>query len=87
MIELYTPNGLRAMVPENEVEDTTPRFNVENNLEDGVKYYKEKGYVIFDSCVSKENCNRLKNLWKEITKKKTIKILKPFNNIIKYKFI
>ena len=41
MIELYTPNGLRAMVPENEVEDTTPRFNVENNLEDGVGYYYE----------------------------------------------
>ena len=55
MIELHTPNGLKSMVPENEAEDTTPRFNVENNLEDGVRYYKDKGYVIFTGCVSKEN--------------------------------
>ena len=68
MIELHTPNGLKSMVPENEAEDTTPRFNVENNLEDGVRYYKDKGYVIFTGCVSKENCSRLKDLWEEIIK-------------------
>ena len=74
MIELHTPNGLKSMVPENEAEDTTPRFNVENNLEDGVKYYKDKGYVIFNSCVTKENCDKLKDLWE--------KIIKPYKGTI-----
>ena len=69
MIELHTPNGLKSMVPENEAEDTTPRFNVENNLEDGVRYYKDKGYVIFTGCVSKEKCSRLKDLWEELLPK------------------
>ena len=74
MIELHTPNGLRAFVPENEAEDTTPRFNVENNLEEGVKYYKDKGYVIFNSCVTKENCDKLRDLWE--------KIIKPYKSTI-----
>ena len=77
MIELHTPNGLKSMVPENEDEDTTPRFNVENNLEEGVKYYKDKGYVIFDSCVTKENCDKLRDLWE--------KIIKPYKRTNKHK--
>ena len=74
MIELHTPNGLKSMVPESKAEDTTPRFNIENNLEDGVRYYKDKGYVIFTGCVSKENCSGLKDLWE--------KIIKPYKGTI-----
>ena len=63
MIELYSPNGLRAEVPETKAEDNTPRFNVEKDIEVAIAYYKDNGYVIFSACVSEESCNKLRYLW------------------------
>ena len=77
MIELYSPNGLRAEVPETENEDNTPRFNVEKDIEVAIAYYKDNGYVIFSACVSEENCNKLRDLWD--------KIIKPYKRDNKYK--
>ena len=74
MIELYTPNGLRAEVPETEAEDNTPRFNIEKDTVGAINYYRKNGYVIFSGCVSKENCNKLRDLWE--------KIIKPYRGTI-----
>ena len=74
MIELYTPNGLRAEVPETEAEDNTPRFNIEKDTVGAINYYRENGYVIFSGCVSEENCNKLRDLWD--------KIIKPYRGTI-----
>jgi len=68
MIELYTPNGLRAEVPETKDEDNTPRFDVNEDMESAVNYYKNNGYVIFPNCVSQENCDKLRNIWEKIIK-------------------
>ncbi len=74
MIQLYTPNGLRAEVPETKTEDNTPRFNIEKDTVGAINYYRENGYVIFSSCVSEENCNKLRDLWD--------KIIKPYRGTI-----
>ena len=74
MIELYTPNGLRAEVPETKAEDNTPRFNIEKDTVGAINYYRENGYVIFSGCVSEENCNKLRDLWD--------KIIKPYRGTI-----
>ena len=74
MINLLTPNGFRVEVPENKDEDTTPRFDVNLEAEEAVKYYKDNGYVIFSSCVSQESCNQIRNLWE--------KNIKPYKGTI-----
>jgi phytanoyl-CoA hydroxylase len=63
MIELLTPNKLKVSVPENINEDKTPRFTVNNEMQDAVNYYLNNGYVIFSNCVPKENCDHLRELW------------------------
>ena len=65
MIKLYTPNGLKAEVPETKAEDNTPRFDGNQDMESAVSYYKNNGYVIFSACVSQESCNQLRNLWEK----------------------
>ena len=65
MIELYSPNGLKAEVPETEAEDNTPRFNVEKDVEGAKAYYNDNGYVIFSACISEKNCNKLRDLWEK----------------------
>ena len=59
---------------EYEVEDNTPRFNIEKDIEVAIAYYKDNGYVIFSACVSKENCDKLRDLWE--------KIIKPYKSTI-----
>ena len=63
MIQLSTPNGLRVEVPETKIEDNTHRFNINENMESAISYYKNNGYVIFSECVSKESCDKLRKLW------------------------
>ena len=62
MIHLHTPNGFGVEVPENQDEDTTPKFDVNLEAEAAVKYYKDNGYVIFSGCVSNESCEQIRNL-------------------------
>jgi len=65
MIELRTPNGLISFVPETLEEDKSPRFNAEADNIEAVKYYNDNGYVIFKNCITKEQCEKLKNLWEK----------------------
>ena len=65
MIELHTPNGLKVEVPENKTEDKTPRFDIYQNMENAVSYYKNNGYVIFSSLISQESCDQLRKLWEK----------------------
>ena len=65
MIELLTPNGLKAEVPETKVEDNTPRFDVYQDMDYAISYYKSNGYVIFSSLISHKNCNQLRDLWEK----------------------
>ena len=63
MIQILTPNGLKANVPESLEEDDTPRFNFNEDSDKAINYYNKYGYVIFSKCISIENCIQLKNLW------------------------
>ena len=38
MIQLNTPNGLRVEVPETKIEDTTHRFNINENIKTRKRY-------------------------------------------------
>jgi len=42
----YTPNGLSVEVPETKDEDNTPRFDVNENMEDAVSYYKDRAAYV-----------------------------------------
>ena len=68
MIELLTPNGLKAEVPETKIEDNTPRFDVYQDMENAISYYKSNGYVIFSSLISHKNCDQLRDLWEKSIK-------------------
>jgi len=68
MIHLHTPNGFNVEVPENQNEDTTPKFDVNLEAEAAVKYYKNNGYVIFSDCVSNESCEQIRDLWEKSVK-------------------
>ena len=65
MIDLYTPNGLKVEVPETEDEDSTPKFNVNKDIESAINYYENNGYVIFSSLILKEVCEQLRSLWEQ----------------------
>ena len=68
MIDLLTPNGFIVEVPENQYEDLTPKFDVNLEVDAGIKYYKDNGYVIFSSCVSNKDCDQIKSLWEKSIK-------------------
>jgi len=68
MIHLHTPSGFKVEVPENQNEDTTPKFDVNLEAEAAVKYYKNNGYVIFSDCVSNESCEQIRDLWEKSVK-------------------
>jgi phytanoyl-CoA hydroxylase len=62
MIELRTPRGLRAQVPETIAEDPSPHFD----LTDGERlraYYREHGYAVVRGLVPADDCERLRALW------------------------
>ena len=68
MIQLSTPNGLVANVPEVLEEDNSPRFNVTTDNQEAIDYYNNYGYVIFSNCISKDKCEKLRNLWDQQVK-------------------
>ncbi len=63
MIEIHTPNGLKAYVPETIYEDDTPRFNFIDDSDKAINYYNNYGYVIFSKCIPVDSCIQLKDLW------------------------
>ena len=38
MIELHIPHGIKVEVPETTVEDNTPRFDINGNMESAISY-------------------------------------------------
>ena len=59
MLHLKTPNGINVDVPENLDEDKTPRFEIGNNIESALCFYKHHGYVIFQNCITKNICDEI----------------------------
>ena len=39
MIELYTPNNLKSIVPESIDEDETPRFNINEEMDNALNLF------------------------------------------------
>lgn len=68
MINLTTRKNLQIKVPENNLEDTSKKFYLEN-INEGIEYYKKNGYVIFKEFVAKEDCNEILNIWNTTIKK------------------
>lgn len=62
MIELRTPNGLSAQVPENEAEDPSPHFSVED-LAGINSYYEANGYVVVKGVLDPATCDMIRELW------------------------
>ena len=67
-IDLYTKNGLHCSVPQNDSEDSTPKFIIPDQELDAYEYYKKNGYVVLKKIISKNNCNCLINYWNEEVK-------------------
>ena len=63
MLDLYTPNKIKVKVPETQIEDDTPRFNLDGDLTKANNYYNDNGYVIFSSAVSVKTCEKLREYW------------------------
>ncbi len=74
MIHLKTPNGLDVEVPENREEDDTPTFNINLDAAEAIKYYSSNGYVIFNNCISINNCEKIRDTWE--------KDIKPYKGTI-----
>jgi len=62
MLDLQTPRGLAAHVPETDEEDPSPRFDVADA--EGMRaYYEANGYVIARSAVPRDACQEIRRLW------------------------
>ncbi|WP_435151923.1 phytanoyl-CoA dioxygenase family protein [Candidatus Pelagibacter bacterium nBUS_44] len=68
MISLTTRKNLQINVPENQLEDSSKKFYLENIME-AIEYYKDNGYVIFKEFVEKEDCNEILKIWNTTIKK------------------
>jgi phytanoyl-CoA hydroxylase len=62
MIELRTPRGLKAAVPESLSEDPSPRFALAQR-EALRSYYRDNGYVVVRGLIPPADCDRLRSLW------------------------
>ena len=62
MIELRTPNGLDALVPECEAEDPSPHFDADD-LAGIASYYQANGYVVIKGALAPSTCDRMRALW------------------------
>ena len=65
MLNLYTPANFEVKVPENQIEDTSNKFNFESEISDVIKYYRLNGYVIISECISESTCEQIKILWEK----------------------
>lgn len=62
MIILPTKNKLNCQTPGYEEEDVTPKFLL-TELEKASLYYKDNGYVVFESLLSPSQCQELMRQW------------------------
>ena len=65
MLALYTPANFKVKVPENQIEDTSYKFNFQSEISDAIRYYESNGYVIFSECISESTCEQIKILWEK----------------------
>src|SRR5262245_12820804 len=62
MIELKTPRGLPARVPEHLQEDPSVRFGIDD-LVAACEYYERNGYVLFKGLLAPGVCDKVRHLW------------------------
>ena len=67
MLVLPTRNNLDCVTPENEDEDPTPKFTLDE-IGKANLYYKENGYVVFKSLLTSEQCEQLMCCWESEVK-------------------
>ena len=68
MLYLKTKNGISTEVPETKEEDFTPKFQLNNEDEKAIKYYKSEGYVVIKEVFKKEECKLFINSWEKEVK-------------------
>ncbi len=62
MIELKTPRGLPAFVPETHDEDPSTKFTTDQ-VEEIARYYEEYGYAVIRGCLDPADCDKIRSLW------------------------
>ena len=67
-VDLYTKNGLHCNVPQNDNEDSTPKFIIPDQELDAYEYFKKNGYVVLKKIITKKNCNCLIESWDQEVK-------------------
>jgi phytanoyl-CoA hydroxylase len=67
VIELKTPRGLPAFVPENHEEDPSTKFTPEQ-VDEIARYYDQHGYAVIRGALETEDCDRIRSLWSEEVK-------------------
>lgn len=67
MIELKTPRGLPALVPESDAEDPSPKFDPED-LSGVAQYCREHGYAVIRGVLDERVCARIQALWEREVK-------------------
>ena len=65
MLELLTRKNIKILVPENQIEDLSPKFNLKN-ITEANQYYQDNGYVIFKNLIDREDCNNILAAWLKI---------------------
>lgn len=70
MLELNTPNGLSAMVPETAAEDPSPHFRMDQ-LDEIKAYYEANGYVVVEGVLDAAVCDEMRGLWEAEIKPST----------------
>jgi phytanoyl-CoA hydroxylase len=67
MIELKTPRGLPAFVPETHDEDPTPKYTPDQ-VGEIARYYDQYGYAVIRGCLGSADCDSIRGLWAEEVK-------------------
>ena len=58
-----TKNGLNCIVPEYEYEDKIPKFDINQDTLEAIKFYKENGYVVLRKVIKKNDCDVFLKAW------------------------
>ena len=62
-IEISTKNGLICLVPEEDSQDSTPKFTNNDDFQKIKNFYKSNGFVIFKGVLSSDICNDFRDSW------------------------
>ena len=67
-LNLTTKNGLNCRVPETDIEDDTPKFNLPEHKSEAIRFYKENGFVIIKKIIDERKCNIFLKYWEKEVK-------------------